>query len=209
MNNLSPTDRDLAKRFIDRELSITEVEAINERIKTDKVFADALAYHMAMKKAFEARANRPQKVPEKVIAFSSKRRKLWIPAALLIGVLGIWGLIHFNQMQRTTLCQQELTTFQHSIQPAATLGGLKEVDKLIIQGDFDKAIDYLTDLRNRPTATDKCKDNLINYKLGILLLYHNSGQNAKEAITPLECLANYYPTKYPKLEVHLARAKQW
>lgn len=208
MNNLSPADKDLAKRFIDKQLTIEELQQVNERIKIDKEFATGLAYYTAMQKTFANRkAKQKKELIDKVVPLKKKQWKYWIPAAILVGIISTAAIIFWNDSNRTKRCQQELITLKNSIPQTTTLGATNHIDRLILQEKYEEAIIQLANQREE--ASDKCRNNLINYKLAMLLLYHQNGKRAKEALTPLQCLEKYYLVNYPHLPIHIKRAKNW
>lgn len=207
MDNLNQKDEDLAKRFIDRTLTSKELEEVNKRIESDTAFAEKLAFYTAMRDAFAEEENVATE-PTKKIAVINYRKYVFAAAATLLAILTFWFIVNNRANTiRQQICAQELIKFQKNIQPKNTLGSTNQLDILIKAKKYTEAIEQLSSVRNQ--ATDTCKNNLVNYKLGMLLLYHETGQTASAAVNPLNCIYTNYRENYPDITIHLARAYFW
>jgi len=210
MDNLTEKDMDLAKRFIDRQLTADELKAVNERIQRDKPFAETLAFHVAMRDTFAATEKTNTKPKAKTKFITSYRYKIIAAAAIIIGVIGLATIIRYNSNSMQTqneIREVALSEFVKEMKPKTTLGIQQKIDELISVGNYQEAVNLLTADRNK--AKEPCKNDLVNYKLGMLLLYQQAKEYTPEAIAPLKCLLDNYPTVYPETAIHLTRAYLW
>lgn len=212
MNNKQERDEDLANRFIDRTLTSTEIAEVNNRVETDKQFAEMLAFHVAMHDAFaEEEKNAVVEPPKKNRPINYLKYALSAAATILV-LLFLWFTLQDQKQDiaKQKISKQEMIELRNSIQNKNTMGNSNQADKLIKEGSEAsniKAIDLLT--IDRVNAIDSCNNNLLNYKLGLLQLYHQNGATAEAAIAPLRCIYDHYRDTYPEITTHLSRAYLW
>ena len=209
MDNATTRNKDLAKRFVARQLSANELAEVNLKIENDESFAKEVAFYVALKKSFAQTetSDSHQASTDKVIP-TTYWKCIAASAAIGLMVFAFWfSQPKIDNQQKATISIAELSTLSESTPQKSTMGFADEVNRLIRENQYLSALPLLE--KQWETAKDKCLNNQINYQLGLIQLYHKDGETAARAVAPLKCIYDLYPEAYPRIQIHLARAYAW
>ncbi|MEM6317739.1 MAG: hypothetical protein AAF960_08715 [Bacteroidota bacterium] len=212
MDNLSAEDRDLTKRFLDRQLSKEELNQVNKRLENDPDFAQAMAFQSALREAFAKRIADTKEKENETTVVPLRGHRRWLGsvavAAVTLGLLVFWWTYQPSDARAIESIRPiALETFREKMEPRDLLATSVQIEQLIQQKNYDRAYQLLT--AKSAAAITPCKNNRTNFQLGMLQLYQQPLSNVAKAVTPLRCIYDNYLANYPDIPIHLARAYLW